>query len=75
VYLLSTLGFFALMLWTGVRMVRQQLAMNETIATLGWPSWVVGAVVPVSALVALACTLASLRDCRAAIAVEDESAS
>jgi TRAP-type C4-dicarboxylate transport system permease small subunit len=55
-------------------MVKQQVQMNETIATLGWPSWVIGAVVPVSALVAIACTLASLRDSRRAIQAEEESA-
>ena len=75
IYLTACLGFFALMAWTGIGMVRQQVAMNETIATLGWPSWVIGAVVPVSALVAIACTLASLRDSRHIIAAEEEGTS
>jgi C4-dicarboxylate transporter, DctQ subunit len=75
VYLAACLGFFALMAWTGIGMVRQQVVMNETIATLGWPSWVIGAVVPVSALVAIACTLASLRDSRHIIAADEEGVS
>lgn len=69
IYVLSCLGFFALLAWTGFAMVKQQFMMNETIATLGWPSWVVGAVMPVSAVLAAAGTLASLRDRRDAIAV------
>lgn len=68
-YLLFSLGFFSLMAWTGLRMVQQQLRMNESIATLGWPSWVIGLVVPLSAVVAIVCTLASLREHRAAIAL------
>lgn len=75
IYLTACLGFFALMAWTGIGMVRQQVAMNETIATLGWPSWVIGAVVPVSALVAIVCTLASLRDSRHIIAADGEGQS
>jgi hypothetical protein len=43
--------------------------MNESIATLGWPSWVIGMVMPLSALIAAAGTLASLKDHRASIAV------
>jgi C4-dicarboxylate transporter, DctQ subunit len=69
VYLLSCLGFFALMAWTGLAMVRQQFLMNESIATLGCPSWLIGAVMPLSALIAAAGTLASLKDHRAQIAV------
>ncbi len=75
VYMAACLGFFALMAWTGISMVRQQVAMNETIATLGWPGWVIGAVIPVSALVAIACTLASLRDSRHIIAADEEGVS
>ena len=71
VYLGCSIGFFVLMAWMGTRMVRQQLAMNESIATLGWPSWLIGLVIPVSAVIAILCTLASLRDHRAAIALAD----
>ena len=69
IYLICSIGFFILMAWMGGRMVRQQVTMNESIATLGWPSWVIGLVIPVSAVVAILCTLASVRDHRAAIAV------
>jgi C4-dicarboxylate transporter, DctQ subunit len=75
VYMAACLGFFALMTWTGIGMVRQQVAMSETIATLGWPGWVIGSVIPVSALVAIVCTLASLRDSRHIIAADEEGAS
>ncbi len=75
IYMAACLGFFALMAWTGIGMVRQQFAMNETIATLGWPGWVIGSVIPVSALVAVACTLASLRDSRHIIAADEEGVS
>lgn len=70
VYVVGCLAFFAVMFWTGLSMVRQQMMMNETIATLAWPSWVIGAVMPVSAIVAAIGTLGSLRDRRRVIAVE-----
>lgn len=70
VYLLACLGFFAVMGWTGYGMVRQQFLMNESIATLGWPSWVIGMVMPLSALLAAAGTLASLKDHRPSIALQ-----
>lgn len=71
IYLACSIGFFVLMAWTGTAMVRQQFAMNETIATLGWPSWVIGIVIPASAVIAILCTFASLRDHKAAIALSD----
>lgn len=74
IYLFFSIGFFALMAWTGVSMVRQQLMMNETIATLGWPSWVIGLVIPVSAVLAILGTLESLRRCRDVIALESRDA-
>lgn len=74
-YVLGCLAFFALMGWTGFKMVRSQLMMNETIATLSWPSWVIGIVMPISALVAAIATLSSLRDHRDTIAVETGAAS
>ena len=74
-YLIGCLSFFAVMGWTGVSMVRQQIMMNETIATLAWPSWVIGIVMPVSAVIGIIGTLASLKDHRGAIAVEGNSAS
>ncbi len=72
IYVVGCLGFFALMGWTGFSMVRQQLMMGETIATLAVPSWVIGIVMPISAVIAAWGTIASLRDHRATIAVETE---
>jgi C4-dicarboxylate transporter, DctQ subunit len=63
-YLAGCLAFFALMCWTGIGLVRTQFVMNESIATLGWPSWVVGIVMPVSAVIAALATIGSLRDHR-----------
>lgn len=63
-YLAGCLAFFALMCWTGIGLVRTQFVMNESIATLGWPSWVVGVVMPVSAVIAAVATIGSLRDHR-----------
>jgi C4-dicarboxylate transporter DctQ subunit len=74
IYLLSSLGFFAVMGWTGAAMVRQQFAMNETIATLGCPTWILGLVMPVSAVLAILCTLESLRKHRAAIDLMSDDA-
>lgn len=70
VYAVSCIGFFALMGWTGFGMVRQQFLMNEHIATLGWPSWVIGLVMPVGALIAAVCTLQSLVERRHSIALD-----
>ena len=74
IYLFCCLGFFVLMGWTGATMVRQQILMNESIATLGWPSWVIGLVMPVSAILAILCTLESLRQHRATIALDPSKA-
>ncbi|MFM7008996.1 MAG: TRAP transporter small permease [Betaproteobacteria bacterium] len=69
IYLFFSLGFFVLMGWTGWKMVSQQLMMNEMIATLGWPSWVVGLIMPLSAVLAILCTLDSLHEHKKAIAL------
>lgn len=62
IYLAGCLAFFGLMGWTGITMVRTQVVMNESYATLGWPSWVVGIVMPISAIIATLATIGSLRD-------------
>jgi TRAP-type C4-dicarboxylate transport system permease small subunit len=67
-YVAGCLAFFALMGWTGASLVRSQIVMNETIATLAMPSWVIGIVMPISAIVAAVATLGSLRDRRDVIA-------
>jgi C4-dicarboxylate transporter DctQ subunit len=72
IYVACSLAFFGLTVWTGWYMVRQQVNMNEQIATLGWPSWVVGVIVPASAVLSILGLLQSLRTHRAAIAVTDD---
>jgi C4-dicarboxylate transporter DctQ subunit len=71
IYTASCLTFFLLTVWTGWYMVRQQVIMNEQIATLGWPSWVIGMVVPLSAMLCIAGLWQSLLTRRAAIAAVD----
>ncbi|MEY3740774.1 MAG: hypothetical protein RLZZ192_1450 [Pseudomonadota bacterium] len=74
IYLIFGLGFFILMGWTGWQMVRQQLMMNEMIATLGWPSWVIGLVMPLSALLSILCMIDSLHEHKKSIALEKDQA-
>lgn len=69
IYMGGCLLFFALMGWTGWLMVRQQWAMNETVATLDLPSWIIGVIMPLSAALAAWGTLASLHEHRDAIAL------
>lgn len=71
IYTVCCLTFFVLTVWTGWYMVRQQVVMNEQIATLGWPSWVIGMVVPLSAVLCIAGLWQSLLTRRAAIAAVD----
>lgn len=71
IYVLCNLGFFALTAWTGWSMVRQQVMMNEQIATLGWPGWVVGIILPAAAVLSIFSLFQSLRMHRAAIAATD----
>jgi TRAP-type C4-dicarboxylate transport system permease small subunit len=75
IYLFSGIGFFTLMGWTGWKMVSQQMMMNEMIATLGWPSWVIGSVMPLSALLCILCMLDSLHEHKRTIALEAMPAS
>ena len=72
IYLIFGLGFFILMGWTGWQMVRQQIMMNEMIATLGWPSWVIGLVMPLSALLSILCMIDSLHEHMKSIALEKD---
>lgn len=73
IYTACSLVFFALTAWTGWYMVRQQVVMNEQIATLGVPSWVVGVVLPASAVLSIFGLFQSLKTRRAAIAAVDIS--
>jgi C4-dicarboxylate transporter, DctQ subunit len=73
IYAACSLTFFVLTVWTGWHMVRQQVVMNEQIATLGWPSWVVGVIVPASAVLSILGLLQSLRTHRSIIAVTGDA--
>ncbi len=72
IYVIGCLAFFLLMAWTGFGLVRQQVMMGETIATLGVSSWAIGITMPISAVIAAWGTVASLRDHRAVVAVQGE---
>ena len=61
IYVASSVLFFALMGWTGYQMVQLQFNMNETAATLAIPMWVIGMVMPLSALLAILGIVVSLR--------------
>lgn len=76
-YVACCLVFFGVMGWTGYGMVRQQLMMGETIATLAVPMWVVGLIMPICALVALLGLKASLDSRRTIIdtRIEDRASS
>lgn len=74
IYVACSLTFFTLSVWTGWYMVRQQIVMNEQIATLSWPSWVVGVIVPASAVLSIFSLWQSLRTHRSNIAVTDGNA-
>lgn len=64
VYVVSCISFFTLMGWTGISMVRQQFMMNETFATLSIPTWVVGLMMPVSALIGILAVISSIKNYR-----------
>lgn len=72
-YVASCLGFFVLSAWTGWYLVKQQVVMNEQIATLGWPSWVIGISLPVSAILSIVGLFQSLTTHRAEIAASEET--
>jgi len=74
IYAISSVLFFVLMVWTGLNLVRQQVMMNETAATLVVPMWLIGAVLPISAALAIAAIVDSLRTRYALIALPDAAA-
>jgi C4-dicarboxylate transporter, DctQ subunit len=73
IYVGSSVLFFALMGWTGFHLVRLQLIMNETAATLAIPMWMIGMVMPVSAVLAVLAIVDSLRTRRDLIALPGAS--
>lgn len=71
IYVGSSVLFFVLMGWTGTSLVRQQIVMRETAATLPVPMWVIGLIMPVSAVVAILAIVDSLRTRRDLIALPE----
>ena len=61
IYVLCNLVFSTLCIWTGFYLVRQQVVMNEQIATLGIPSWTVGMILPISAILSIFSLFQSLK--------------
>ena len=53
IYVGFSVLFFVIMGWTGIGLVRQQIAMHEVAATLPMPMWVIGLIMPVSSVVAI----------------------
>ncbi|MDF2996833.1 MAG: transporter permease [Xanthobacteraceae bacterium] len=71
IYVVSSIGFFLLVGWTGFTLVEQQIMMNEEAATLPIPMWLIGLVMPVSSAIAILAIIDSLRRRRELIAVPD----
>lgn len=75
VYVASSVAFFALAGWTGYHLVRQQFMMNETAATLAVPMWLIGMIMPISAILAVLGIVESLRTRRDLIELADPAQS
>jgi C4-dicarboxylate transporter DctQ subunit len=71
IYVGSSVFFFGLMGWTGFTLMRQQIMMNETAATVPIPMWLIGMVMPVSAVIAILAIFESLRTRRELIALPE----
>lgn len=71
IYVGSSVLFFAVMGWTGLTLVRQQIMMSETAATLPMPMWTIGMIMPISAVVAVLAIIDSLRTRRDLIALPE----
>ncbi|NGN42896.1 TRAP transporter small permease [Mesorhizobium sp. CGMCC 1.15528] len=72
IYVVSSVLFFILTGWTGITLVKQQLMMNETAATLAIPMWIIGIIMPVSAVLAILAIIESLRTRRDLIALPED---
>ena len=71
IYVASSVVFFALTGWTGYHLVRQQFMMNETAATLAVPMWIIGTIMPITAVLAVLGIAESLRTRRDLIELAD----
>ncbi|MDS7595718.1 TRAP transporter small permease [Agrobacterium tumefaciens] len=61
IYVLSSVSFFVLMGWTGYKLVWQQYVMNETAATLAIPMWLIGTIMPLTAILSVLGIIDSLK--------------
>lgn len=71
IYVASSVLFFVLTAWTGWKLVNRQFMMNETAATLAIPMWLIGTIMPISAVLAIAAIFVSLRTRYQAIALPE----
>jgi C4-dicarboxylate transporter, DctQ subunit len=71
IYVSSSILFFVLMGWTGISLVHQQIMMNEETATLPIPMWIIGLILPISAVLAILAILESLKSSRNLIALPE----
>ena len=71
IYVGSSVLFFLITGWTGITLVRQQIMMHETAATLPLPMWTIGLVMPVSSVIAILAIIESLRTRRSLIALPE----
>ncbi len=71
IYVVSTVAFFLLMGWTGITLVGQQIMMGEVAATLPIPMWIIGSIMPISAVIAILAVAESLRTKRDLIALPE----
>lgn len=74
IYVGSSVLFFILMGWTGLSLVNLQIMMNEETATLPIPMWVIGLIMPISAILAILAILESLKTNRDLIALPEVGA-
>ena len=74
IYVVSSVLFFSIMGWTGLSLVRQQIMMSEEAATLAIPMWVIGLIMPISAILAVLAIIESLRTKRNLIALPEVGA-
>jgi TRAP-type C4-dicarboxylate transport system permease small subunit len=74
IYVVSSVLFFGIMGWTGLSLVRQQIMMNEEAATLAIPMWVIGLIMPISAILAILAIVESLKTKRDLIALPEVGA-
>ena len=71
IYVVSSVLFFGIMGWTGLSLVRQQIMMSEEAATLAIPMWVIGLIMPISAILAVLAIVESLKTKRDLIALPE----